>query len=200
MRSKDLGRDAGLVTFAAYPPTAVPLPRLPLAFRLDAPARPDSSARPGGGDRLRWFGRWWLHDLERARRRTGRRRSHDHEEQYIATADVACSDFNGEVRKLPEPKDATEIGPLYRKIAGKADTFYDKFSAIPKPRRNQQILDRYQHNLAQSIALTKQAASVIEKREPKALPRVLKSVRRVQRENRRIAKRFGFQVCGGVVR
>ena len=121
-------------------------------------------------------------------------------QQYIATADVACSDFNGEVRKLPEPKDATEIGPLYRKIAGEADIFYDKFSAIPKPRRNQQILDRYQRNLAQSIALTKQAAAVIEKKEPKALPRVLKSVRRVQRENRRIAKRFGFQVCGGVVR
>ncbi len=120
--------------------------------------------------------------------------------QYIATADVACSDFNGEVRKLPEPKDATDIGPLYRDIAGKADTFYDRFSAIPKPRGNQEILDRYQRNLAQSIALTKQAASVIEKKEPKALPRVLNSARRVQRENRRIAKRFGFQVCGGVVR
>jgi hypothetical protein len=120
--------------------------------------------------------------------------------QYIATADAACSEFNGEIRKLPEPKDPNDIGPLYRKIAGKADTFYDKFSAIPKPRSDQRILDRYQRNLAESIALTKQAATVIEKKQAKALPRVVKRVQRVQRKNRRIATRFGFQVCGGVVR
>jgi hypothetical protein len=120
--------------------------------------------------------------------------------QYIATADAACSEFNGEIRKLPEPKDPNDIGPLYRKIAGKADTFYDNFSAIPKPQRNKRILDRYQRNLAESIALTKQAATVLEKKQAKALPRVVKRVRRVQRENRRIADRFGFQVCGGVIR
>ena len=34
----------------------------------------------------------------------------------------------------------------------------------------------------------------------KALPGLIKRVQRLQNRNRRIAERYGFQICGGVVR
>ena len=51
-----------------------------------------------------------------------------------------------------------------------------------------------------SIALTEQVAVVVEKNRTRALPPLIKRVQRVQNRNRRIAERYGFQICGGVVR
>src|SRR5688500_40670 len=66
---------------------------------------------------------------------------------FIAQADVTCSELNAKIQKLPQPKSAKELGPLYREIATDAEKFYDKFHAIPKPRKDARLLARYEQNL-----------------------------------------------------
>lgn len=117
---------------------------------------------------------------------------------YIAQADITCSELNAKIQKLPQPKSPKDLGPLYRKIATEAEDFYAKFQAIPKPEKGRKLLDTYQENLQQNIALTKQVATIVDKNQAKALPRLVKRVQRIQRRNRAIAKRYGFQICGGV--
>jgi hypothetical protein len=117
---------------------------------------------------------------------------------YIAQADITCSELNAKIQKLPQPKTPKDLGPLYRKIAGWAEDFYAKFAAIPKPAEGRALLDTYQQNLKNNIALTKQVAGIVEKNQAKALPGLVKRVQRIQRRNLRIAKRYGFKICGGV--
>jgi hypothetical protein len=119
---------------------------------------------------------------------------------YIAQADVTCSELNAKIQKLPQPKEPKDLGPLYREIATDAEEFYDKFHAIPKPPQDKRVLARYERNLRTSIALTEQVAVVVDKNRTKALPGLVKRVQRLQNRNRRIAERYGFQICGGVVR
>ena len=119
---------------------------------------------------------------------------------FIAQADVTCSELNAKIQKLPQPEEAKDLGPLYREISTEAKKFYDKFHAIPKPRQDRAVLARYERNLRTSIALTEQVAVVVEKNRTRALPPLIKRVQRVQNRNRRIAERYGFQICGGVVR
>jgi hypothetical protein len=119
---------------------------------------------------------------------------------YIAQADVTCSELNAKIQKLPQPKEAKDLGPLYREIATEAEKFYDKFHAIPKPPRDEQVLARYERNLRASIALTERVADAVEEDQTKALAPLVKRVQKVQNRNRRIAERYGFQICGGVVR
>ena len=119
---------------------------------------------------------------------------------FIAQADVTCSELNAKIQKLREPKTPDDLGPLYREIAADAKKFYDKFHAIPKPRQDERVLNRYERNLRASIALTEEVAEAVEKDRSKALPALIKRVQRLQDRNRRIADRYGFQICGGVVR
>jgi hypothetical protein len=117
---------------------------------------------------------------------------------YIAQADITCSELNAKIQKLPQPKSPKDLGPLYRKIAADAEDFYAKFQAIPKPQKGRALLDTYQANLKKNIELTKAVAGIVEKNQAKALPRLVKRVQKIQRRNRAIAKRYGFQICGGV--
>ena len=119
---------------------------------------------------------------------------------YIAQADVTCSELNAKIQKLEQPKEPKDLGPLYREIATEAQKFYDKFHAIPKPRGDERVLGRYEQNLEASIAVTERVAIVVEKDQTKALPPLIKRVQTLQNRNRRIADRYGFQICGGVVR
>jgi hypothetical protein len=117
--------------------------------------------------------------------------------QYIAQADAACAAFRQRLQGLPQPKTAKDVGGLYDKIAKEAQKFYDSFQAIPKPKGDEQLLLRYQKNLTQSIAITKQAAAAIKKNDTKGVAKLFQQTKRLQRQDRAIAKRFGFQVCGG---
>jgi hypothetical protein len=119
---------------------------------------------------------------------------------YIAQADVTCSELNAKIQKLPQPKSPKDLGPLYREIATDAKKFYDKFHAIPKPRGDARVLARYERNLRSSIALTDQVAVVVAKNRTKSLAPLVKRVQQLQNRNRKIADRYGFQICGGVVR
>ena len=116
---------------------------------------------------------------------------------YINQADAACFEFNRRVRSLPQPKDPKEVAKLYRKIAAEAQKFYDSFKGIPKPPGNQPLLTQYEKNLAQSIAITKKAAEAIQDNKTKVVGRYFAAARRLQRQDRSIAKRYGFKVCGG---
>jgi hypothetical protein len=70
-------------------------------------------------------------------------------------------------------------------------------SAIPKPKQGQQLLARYQKNLTQSIDITRKAAAAIKDNDTKAVAKLFARTKKLQRQDQAIAKRFGFQVCGG---
>jgi hypothetical protein len=117
--------------------------------------------------------------------------------EYIAQADAACATFRQRLQALPQPKSTKDVGPLYEKIAKEAQEFYDSFKAIPKPKEGAQLLARYQKNLTESIDITKKAAAAIKASDTKGVGKLFKRTKQLQLQDRAIAKKFGFQVCGG---
>ena len=117
--------------------------------------------------------------------------------EYIAQADAACAEFRQRVQALPQPKTAKDVGKLYDQIGQEAQKFYDSFQAIPKPKEGQALLVQYQKNLTESINITKQAAAAIKKDDTKGVGKLFATTKRLQAQDRKIAKKFGFKVCGG---
>jgi hypothetical protein len=117
--------------------------------------------------------------------------------EYIAQADAACAAFRQRLQALPQPKSAKDVGSLYDKIAKEAQEFYDSFTGIPKPKEGAQLLARYEKNLTQSIDITKKAAAAIKAGDTKGVEKLFKRTKQLQLQDRAIAKKFGFQVCGG---
>jgi hypothetical protein len=117
--------------------------------------------------------------------------------EYIAQADAACAEFRQRVQALPQPKTAKDVGKLYDQIGEEAQKFYDSFQAIPKPKEGQALLARYQKNLTESIKITEQAAAAIKKNDTKNIGKLFATTKRLQAQDRKIAKKFGFKVCGG---
>jgi hypothetical protein len=116
--------------------------------------------------------------------------------QYIAQADAACAELNARIKSLPNPKSKKDVVPVYRQIAAEAQAFYDAFKAIPKRPQDEQILTKYQQNLARSLSVTKQVPAAFEANDKQKLSRLYAEARTLQREDRTIAKRYGFKVCG----
>jgi hypothetical protein len=117
--------------------------------------------------------------------------------QYIAQADAACAQLNARIKSLPSAKDKKDVPRLYRQIAAEAQSFYDAFKAIPKRPQDEKILTKYQQNLAKSLSITKAVPAAFEASDKKKVAKYYAEARKLQREDRSIAKRYGFKVCGG---
>jgi len=117
--------------------------------------------------------------------------------QYINQADTACAAFRQRLNGLPQPKTTKDVPELYKKIAVEAQRFYDAFHAIPKPAKERALLAAYEKNLRRSIAITNDAAAGLEARKTKQVEKLFTETKRLQAQDRRIASKYGFNVCGG---
>lgn len=117
--------------------------------------------------------------------------------QYIAQADAACAELNARIKSLPSAKTEKDVPKLYREIAAEAQSFYDAFKSIPKRPQDEQILNKYQQNLAQSLSITKQVPPAFEAKDKKKVAKLYADAKRLQRQDSNIARRYGFKVCGG---
>jgi hypothetical protein len=120
-------------------------------------------------------------------------------EQFIAQADAACKRFDERLRALARAGSFDDIVRSYRESAKEARAFYDDFRAIPKPPADEQLLARYQRVLSDSIRVTEQGSAAIAGTDRKRFRDLTTEAGRLSRENTRIARRYGFKVCGGTV-